>query len=86
MCNKVVIATAFGLKLNTVIAISVIFAGSVKSAQFGWHIWLIEAMEAPMGASALMHSSTLVIAGALLILKLYPVVESSPLALQCLAI
>lgn len=84
LCNKTVGVIGVNIKISTIIAFVVIFAGSVKSAQFGWHIWLIEAMEAPMGASALMHSSTLVIAGALLILKLYPIVESSPLALQCL--
>lgn len=47
-----------------------LLAGSVKSAQLGFHIWLLEAMEAPLGASALMHSSTLVIAGIVLIAKL----------------
>ena len=47
-----------------------VIGGGVKSAQFGPHIWLLEAMEAPLGASALMHSSTLVIAGVALVCKL----------------
>lgn len=53
--------------------ILLILSGSVKSAQLGFHIWLLEAMEAPLGASALMHSSTLVIAGLVFIFKLYPI-------------
>ena len=54
------------------LAALLVLSGSVKSAQLGFHIWLLEAMEAPLGASALMHSSTLVIAGIVLILKLLP--------------
>ena len=37
-------------------------------------------MEAPLGASALMHSSTLVIAGVVLVYKLANFVEFSALA------
>lgn len=49
----------------------------MKSAQYGFHIWLLEAMEAPLGASALMHSSTLVVAGLVLIFKLSGLLEIS---------
>lgn len=72
------------INLADLVAFILIFAASIKSAQFGFHIWLIEAMEAPMGASALMHSSTLVIAGVLLILKLQCIVILSPWALNFL--
>lgn len=51
------------------LALLVLLSGSVKSAQIGFHVWLLEAMEAPLGASALMHSSTLVIAGIVFISK-----------------
>lgn len=40
-----------------------------KSAQYGFHIWLLEAMEAPLPASALIHSATLICAGVVLFFK-----------------
>jgi NADH:ubiquinone oxidoreductase subunit 5 (subunit L)/multisubunit Na+/H+ antiporter MnhA subunit len=64
-------------RLNDVAAALLVVGGGVKSAQFGFHIWLLEAMEAPLGASALMHSSTLVVAGVYLVLRTGALVESS---------
>lgn len=57
-----------------------VIGGGVKSAQFGFHIWLLEAMEAPLGASALMHSSTLVVAGITLVYKLSEFIDYSLIA------
>lgn len=54
-----------------------ITAAFVKSAQFGFHIWLPDSMDAPVPASALIHSATLVSAGVFLLLRLSPLFEAS---------
>ena len=48
-----------------------VIAGSCKSAQLGLHVWLPESMEAPVPASALIHSATLVSAGVYLLLRIH---------------
>lgn len=50
-------------------AISLLICCSVKSAQLFGHLWLPDSMEAPVPASSLIHSATLVSAGIFLILK-----------------
>ena len=71
---------SFKISFIELLGIILVLGGSVKSAQYGFHIWLLEAMEAPLGASALMHSSTLVIAGLVLIYRLVNVLEFSSYA------
>lgn len=71
--------TIFAFKIWDVLSFFLLLAAFIKSAQIGFHIWLPDSMEAPVPASALIHSATLVSAGIYLVLRFYPILELSQL-------
>ena len=75
--NYYMIISNIEIPIIEIISFFFIICAFIKSAQFGFHIWLPDSMEAPVPASALIHSATLVSAGVFLLLRLSPMFEYS---------
>ena len=73
-------------EIYSFVSLLFVFAAIVKSAQFPINSWLINAMSAPTPVSALIHSSTLVMTGIFLLMRIFPLVASDILSLKIMIV
>ena len=68
-----------GHPLHAGLVVLVLIAAFTKSAQFPFHFWLPNAMQAPTPVSAYLHSATMVKAGVYLVARMTPILGGAPI-------
>jgi NADH-quinone oxidoreductase subunit L len=78
----------FGTSFPALEVISILlFIGAMgKSAQFLLHTWLADAMEGPTPISALIHAATMVAAGVFMIVRMSPLINHAPVAMELITV
>jgi NADH-quinone oxidoreductase subunit L len=69
-----------------VIAILLFIGAMGKSAQIVLHTWLADAMEGPTPISALIHAATMVAAGVFMIVRMSPLINQAPGAMEFITV
>jgi NADH-quinone oxidoreductase subunit L len=71
--------------MGTLLALLLFWGAVGKSAQLPLVVWLPDAMAGPSPVSALIHAATMVTAGAYLLMRLFPIIALSPVAMVTIA-
>ncbi len=70
----------------TALGILLLIGAAGKSAQLPLSVWLPDAMAGPTPVSAQIHAATMVTAGVYLLVRMFPLIGSSPVALAAIAV